>query len=1668
MSIETNEGGLSFDARINLTQLEQDADKAVKIVSDAVEKASKKEQELLGKISGGRKAAVQDAVEALSQLSPAMQKNIAIVQSFQKELNSVSSAQKEVEKAFKKGVITQKEYDQAMQGLNVRQAEINENIRKYADQLNYRSQLENAAAGSIRSYQIQVTALKTEFDGLSEAQRQNANVGGKIASQIIDMEKKITKAKEALVEIKEPIVAAFGSIDSLNQKLQTLTTQYTALSQAKRNDPEIGGKLQKEIVATENQVAAINKANQAMRANAAILNASNGSIDQKRLKLQQLTAQYNALTASERENGRVGGKLAQEIRVLDKEINKLNGSLGSAAKSSRIFNQIALATAGLFTINQAGRFANDIIKVRGELEQLEIAFTTILKSKQAADNLLSEVVQLAIRTPFKITELADGAKQLLAYGFAASEVREELIRIGNVASGTGSTFQEVAYAYGTLKSQGRAFARDIRQFTGRGIPIVAELAKQLEVSEQRVNELVSAGKIGFPEVQKAFQGMTSEGGVFFNLMQEQSKSVTGQLSNLKDSIELMFNSIGEGNEGFIKSGISGLKDLVDNYERVVEVLQVAVVLYGSYRAALLLTVAAQKLAAVSSGTMTAATILQNAQTAIATRLTALWGLALNALPIVALTATIGLLVAGVIAWNQSVDGAISAAKNLKEIQDNAAISAEKERSNISELVSILKSEVASLEQKESAYKSLQSILGPYLDGLSREEIAAGKATTAISNYTEALQKNAAVKEAFAKYNELGDQILELEQKGGDALGIFQRIGLEMRESLNFKGKSFGEIIKDQVYISADDLAQRQIKNLKTWREELKSTFDFTEQNLSKNGEAPGKVGFDALIDNTSQYFETLIKIATDKSQFDKIKEGLQEQLEALAPNDPQIAELKKKIQRVNEVLKSYSLTDENKAIKDSAKDRKKVLDDISKLEDEAFKDSFSKREQEIAAARKQFADLREEAKKAGLGGGVITRIDRLEEKTTGNIEYRDETTKLKEELEKRKALYRDFDAFALTFGIQAAEERYSGELDIAQTYLGRIQEEFEKISVIAPENRTGVQKERFELLEKELRDEKKFQQQKYDDFLATVQSYEQERAQLIEIYVLRRQEMIEKGDTEYLAQLDENHKQEIGALDDANFQKLKVYQTFFNGLENLSVKSAKGLIKDLRNILNSALKAGTITQEFYDNLSLELDKADNQTAKRIPENLRQIAQGFRSIAQEVGGTNTALGRMLGILGDSLDRVAAIKSGIADFESAKKSGDVLGAATAGLGVVGSAIGIVSSIVGIIQAGQKKQIEFQKKQLELQRQIYFGELDINRLQRERALANAEIEESTLRSLLAQKDILEQNIAKVREDVEGIESKFGRKLGQNTLDYINSYLSQRRDDFENLLLELPGLLYDTGETKTQNGGFMGLSKKTVKIFKDLSGLSFDEIEKLSLKGQLTEPAEKLFQELKKLKEEGIEVENQLKEIDDALKAIFTGNQTALDIADTLISGFQQGKRAVEDFGADVEEILRNAILSGFKYRFLEEPLNALLEQLYNDAVSDDDLSASEVENFQNQIGKIIEQYGKVFDEIAASTGIDLTGQLGGATQQKGLSGAIRREMTEETAGELAGLWRGQFDISKRHFQVAQDQLGLQIRIEQNTFMTVQELKLAVSNLDKIAKNTDPASARGSGLDG
>lgn len=256
--------------------------------------------------------------------------------------------------------------------------------------------------------------------------------------------------------------------------------------------------------------------------------------------------------------------------------------------------KLALTMAGFFTAAQATQLVNQMVRVRSEFQQIDVSLQTMLKSKEKADALMSQVKGLALETPFNLLDIAQGTKQLLAYGFQANEIADTIKTLGNVASGVSAPLTDIIYLYGTLRTQGRAYTRDIMQFTSRGIPIVEQLAKQFSVTKDKVQELAEAGKIGFPDVEKAFKSLTEQGGLFYDLMAKQSKTLQGQISNLQDKFDFMLNDLGTKSQGFISGAIGLASELVGHYGEILKVIATIAAGYGTYRAAIIAVTVAEQ------------------------------------------------------------------------------------------------------------------------------------------------------------------------------------------------------------------------------------------------------------------------------------------------------------------------------------------------------------------------------------------------------------------------------------------------------------------------------------------------------------------------------------------------------------------------------------------------------------------------------------------------------------------------------------------------------------------------------------------------------------------------------------------------------------------------------------------------------------------------------------------------------------------------------------------------------------------------------------------------------------------------------------------------------------------------------------------------------------------
>lgn len=239
--------------------------------------------------------------------------------------------------------------------------------------------------------------------------------------------------------------------------------------------------------------------------------------------------------------------VAAEVERAIQNFEKLNGSVDKAEKKTQKLGKAIDKIAGKAAIFSAALAGTGIaaIKLAGDLEQTQLALEVLLGDAEQATRIKNEWTQLASSTPFSSSDIDSAGKKLLAFNIEAEKVTDTLRRIGDISAATGSSISDIADIYGKAAVQGRLFAEDINQFQGRGIPVVQSLAKVLGVAETEVRDLVTQGKVGFPELEAAFKNMTDEGGQFSGMMDKLSQSTLGKFSTTMDNAKLALASFGD-------------------------------------------------------------------------------------------------------------------------------------------------------------------------------------------------------------------------------------------------------------------------------------------------------------------------------------------------------------------------------------------------------------------------------------------------------------------------------------------------------------------------------------------------------------------------------------------------------------------------------------------------------------------------------------------------------------------------------------------------------------------------------------------------------------------------------------------------------------------------------------------------------------------------------------------------------------------------------------------------------------------------------------------------------------------------------------------------------------------------------------------------------------------
>ena len=299
-----------------------------------------------------------------------------------------------------------------------------------------------------------------------------------------------------------------------------------------------------------------------------------GNYGPQSAELVQLNREYQSLSKTQNEALNAGTQLKEGN-------NKLATSFENLSKRVIFYSGLGAITG----------FVTQLFSIRGEYEMLERSMGAILGSFQEGSKIFNQIQQQALQSPMTVIDLSDAAKQLIAYNFSMNEVAITTKKMADISSALGVPMERMTYNLGQIKAQGFLTARDARDFANAGLAVVPKLAEMYTnlngkvVTTSDVYDMLTKKMVPYADVMKVINGLTDEGGMFFDFQAKQAETLKGQLSNLVDAWNMMLNQIGQSNEGIMKGSVSAMRELFTNWRTIESTIEGVVVAYGMYKAA---------------------------------------------------------------------------------------------------------------------------------------------------------------------------------------------------------------------------------------------------------------------------------------------------------------------------------------------------------------------------------------------------------------------------------------------------------------------------------------------------------------------------------------------------------------------------------------------------------------------------------------------------------------------------------------------------------------------------------------------------------------------------------------------------------------------------------------------------------------------------------------------------------------------------------------------------------------------------------------------------------------------------------------------------------------------------------------------------------------------------
>lgn len=363
---------------------------------------------------------------------------------------------------------------------------------------------------------------------------------------------------------EERVIAFQKALDRMSSAEASFNTkQRKAYSDRSRGYQEKNYKQNTSYEGALNFSAAANTLNRQARAIEYLKEA--------RMKLSQTDADYKQKLET------LNAAIAQHTKNLKEASVRSRDLAEQTSYMSGYISRWAQRIVFAFSVNTLQGFVGQIAEVRGQFELSQRSLEAILQNKSKADEIFNKIVELAIKSPFRIKDLVDYTRQLSAYRIESDKLYDTTKRLADVSAGLGVDMSRLILAYGQVKVAAYLRGSEVRQFTEAGVNMYGELQSYFKevkgeaYTTAQIVDMISKRKVTFEDVEAIFQRMTDKGGIFYNMQEIQAETLQGKISNLKDAFDVMLNDIGKSNEGFFKGSILFATNLLNHWEAIANV-----------------------------------------------------------------------------------------------------------------------------------------------------------------------------------------------------------------------------------------------------------------------------------------------------------------------------------------------------------------------------------------------------------------------------------------------------------------------------------------------------------------------------------------------------------------------------------------------------------------------------------------------------------------------------------------------------------------------------------------------------------------------------------------------------------------------------------------------------------------------------------------------------------------------------------------------------------------------------------------------------------------------------------------------------------------------------------------------------------------------------------------